>query len=159
MLQWFSETKSDRMEHLVWGCCMLFFSLVVYRNSLRNVFNPISEEEPFDFLHRATSEPLRCSDRHPVKASRRSRAAASGNTAVAFFWKNCFPEGLNSISVLRGLKNKYYKSNMSWGLFAVDGLGRNPSLTHPLSHFSLHPSPSVSLSFPLSLSLLRSHPL
>lgn len=108
------------------------FFIFGYEKSLRNILNPISKE-PFDSHYSTTSDLLRCNDHYPVKVSCRSRAAASGNTVVAsFFWKSCFLGGLNSIYVLWGLKNKYYKSNMSWGLFTVDSLGRNPSLTHSL---------------------------
>lgn len=84
------EPKLAFMEFLALRCCMLFFFfLFAYKISLRNILNPISKE-PFDSHCSTTSVPLSCSDRYPVKASCRSRAAASGNTAVAFFERTVF---------------------------------------------------------------------
>lgn len=63
--------------------------LFVYKESLKNILNPISKEA-FDSHYSRTSESLSCNDHYPVKASFGSRAAASGNPVVAFYERTVF---------------------------------------------------------------------
>lgn len=122
------------MEFLALTFCMLFFFVFLFARNHPQIYLIPSLKGPFDRHHSTASElqwPL------SAKASCRSRKLAETLFLEA---TNCFPEGLNSICVLWGLKNKYCKSNTGWGLFSIDGLGRNPSFARSL--FALHLSVS-----------------